>query len=307
MQNIKEILENFVTQAREGDLKKSHYPKEYNGFNMKVSFGMGAPAKIPWIGFRSDDSSIGQGGINPVYLYYKDLGVMILAYGVSETSESPEMWPTEIINNVETIESYFDQKVFRYGDSFVFKAYKVDLDKEVKFIYDKTDKEAGNIDLDSDLKIILDYYSKVIGAPTKEVQTHRSQGIFYMEKQLEDFIIHNWESTELGKKYDLLIEDGELLSQQFRTEIGPIDILAKDKNDGGYVVIELKKDQTSDDTVGQVARYMGWVKKNMKAASVKGVIIAAKYDKKLDYALEVVNDVDVFLYEVNFKLNQFKD
>jgi restriction system protein len=50
-----------------------------------------------------------------------------------------------------------------------------------------------------------------------------------MEKQLEDFIIHNWDNTELGKKYNLIIEDGELLSQQYRTDIGPIDILAKDK------------------------------------------------------------------------------
>ncbi len=43
-----------------------------------------------------------------------------------------------------------------------------------------------------------------------------SQGLFYMEKQLEDFIIRNWNRTALGKKYDLLIEDGELVSQQYR-------------------------------------------------------------------------------------------
>ena len=71
-----------------------------------------------------------------------------------------------------------------------------------------------------------------------------------MEKQLEDFIIHNWDKTELGERFNLIIEDGELISQQYRTEIGSIDILAKDKKSGSFVVIELKKSQTSDDTVG---------------------------------------------------------
>ena len=46
-----------------------------------------------------------------------------------------------------------------------------------------------------------------------------------MEKQLEDFIISNWENTEFGMKYDLIYEDGVLVSQQYRTSIGKIDIL----------------------------------------------------------------------------------
>ena len=62
-----------------------------------------------------------------------------------------------------------------------------------------------------------------------------------MESQLEDFIIQNWNESEFGKKYDLIIEDGELQSQQYRTDIGPIDILAKDKVTDEYVVIELKR------------------------------------------------------------------
>jgi RecB family endonuclease NucS len=41
----------------------------------------------------------------------------------------------------------------------------------------------------------------------------------------------------LGKKYALIEEDGELVSQQFRTPIGIIDILARDKKSGQYVVI----------------------------------------------------------------------
>ena len=128
-----------------------------------------------------------------------------------------------------------------------------------------------------------------------------------MENQLEDFIISNWKNTELGKKYDLIYEEGELQSKQYKTEIGIIDILAIDKKTKSYVVIELKRNQTSDDTVGQLMRYMGWVKRHLNDENVKGIIIAGKYDKKLDYALEYAPfDTDVFIYNVNFTLNEFK-
>lgn len=81
--------------------------------------------------------------------------------------------------------------------------------------------------------------------------------IFVIEKYLEDFLIGNWESTELGEKYDLIFENNELVSQQYKTDIGIIDLLVKEKATGNYVVIELKRDQTSDATVGQILRYIG--------------------------------------------------
>ena len=109
-----------------------------------------------------------------------------------------------------------------------------------------------------------------------------------------------------GKRYGLIIEEGELLSQQYKTDIGPIDILAKDEQNNSYVVIELKKNQTSDDTIGQLTRYMGWIKEKKKDNNVKGVIIAAEYDQKLEYALKVVPNIQVFLYRVDFKLSEYK-
>ena len=133
-------------------------------------------------------------------------------------------------------------------------------------------------------------------------------GLFYMESQLEDFIVENWDKTEFGNKYDLIEEDGELISQQFRTDIGIIDILAKDKKTGQYVVIELKKSQTSDDTVGQLTRYMGWLEEHKTAGkSTKGIIIAGHYDQRLYYALRKLRDVEIYLYQVDFKLKEFKE
>lgn len=141
-------------------------------------------------------------------------------------------------------------------------------------------------------------------APTEE---NPDISLFYMESQLEDFLIENWDKTELGKKYDLIEDNGELVSQQYPTEIGKIDILVQDKETKQYVVIEIKKNQTSDDTVGQLTRYMGWLEEHKtEGKSTKGIIIAAKYDSRLYYALKKVKDAEVYLYRVNFKLSEFK-
>ena len=95
-------------------------------------------------------------------------------------------------------------------------------------------------------------------------------------------------------------------SQQNETDIGRIDILARNKSDKSYVVIELKRNQTSDDTVGQVTRYMAWVQEEFGDNNVAGVIVAGKYDEKLYYAQKMLKNIEVFLYEVNFKLNEYR-
>jgi len=149
--------------------------------------------------------------------------------------------------------------------------------------------------------------STLVDSEEKDV---RDPSLFYMEKQLEDFIIENWDKTDFGKKYELIVDDNDdVVSQQYDTrEVGIIDILAKDKSNGQYVVIELKRNQTGDETVGQLCRYRTWVKKNLsEGKAVKGVIIVATYDKKLDYALEDISDVEIYKYKVDFRLEEFSE
>ncbi len=301
-----EVLNDFILQAQQNNLKTSTYPKEWDSLRLRISFGMGAPARIPWVAFVAPDMEVSK-GFYPVYLYYKDSNTLILSYGISETEEFGKSWPSEIMSSAQTITAYFDKKVARYGDSFVFKAYKVNVKgNKVELAYPESKKVASSQDIESDLDTLLDYYKNAVNLSSSRISPELSQGLFYMEKQLEDFLIANWPHTELGKKLDLIIEEGELLSQQYKTDLGPIDILAKDKKTGSYVVIELKKNQTSDDTIGQLARYMGWIRLNKKDDKVRGIIIAGQYDKKLDYALKMVPNTEVFIYEVDFKLNSFE-
>ena len=132
------------------------------------------------------------------------------------------------------------------------------------------------------------------------------RGLFFLEQQLEDFLIENWKSLEFSQRYDLIFEEGELKSQQYKTDVGIIDILAIDKKDGALVVIELKKNQTSDAVMGQILRYMGWIKEKNENKKVKGVIVAGHFDERLYYAQLTQNNIDVYLYELDFKLKEQK-
>ncbi len=87
--------------------------------------------------------------------------------------------------------------------------------------------------------------------------------------------------------------------------MGRIDLLALSRRKGTrWLVVELKRDQTSGSTVGKVLRYMGWVKENLaqEGHMVEGLIIAHEADDKLHYVLKTVPDVHLMLDDVEFHL-----
>ena len=130
--------------------------------------------------------------------------------------------------------------------------------------------------------------------------------IFALEKHLEDFLVQNWSQTELGRDYNIYEEDGERRGQQFATDTGNMDILAISKDKKTLLVVELKKGRASDSVVGQVLRYMGFVKQELADAdqAVRGVIIALEDDKRLRRALAVAPAIDFYRYQVSFKLTR---
>ncbi len=118
-------LIRFLEQAKTSNLKTKHFDPLYKGLNVKVSFGQGNTARIPWISFLKKPNTTSD-GIYPVYLYYKDFEILILAYGISETNVPTEKWN---ITGQQTISEFFlekySQKPDRYGSSFVFKVYQL--------------------------------------------------------------------------------------------------------------------------------------------------------------------------------------
>jgi len=127
--------------------------------------------------------------------------------------------------------------------------------------------------------------------------------MFALERHLEEFLIENWENTELSKNYDIY-QDEEVFGEQFQTDTGPIDILAISKDKKELLVIELKKGKASDAVVGQIQRYMGYINSEFleEGQVVKGAIIALEDDLRIKRALSVTKDIDFYRYKVHFEL-----
>ena len=130
--------------------------------------------------------------------------------------------------------------------------------------------------------------------------------VFALEKHLEEFLIANWQGTELGRNYDIYGDDGELVGQQNPSDTGPIDILAISKDKKELLVVELKRGRASDVVVGQIQRYMGYVLGELAEAdqTVKGVIIALGDDLRIRRALKATQNIDFYRYQVSFKLTK---
>lgn len=146
---------------------------------------------------------------------------------------------------------------------------------------------------------VIDQHSKVAVDSQIEDAT-----VFALEKHLEDFLVKNWKQTELGKLYDIYEEDGELIGQQYPSDTGPLDILAISKDKSTLLVVELKRGRVSDNVVGQIQRYMGYVKEELAEPhqTVKGVIIGLEDDVRIRRALAVTQNIEFYKYKISFKL-----
>ena len=138
---------------------------------------------------------------------------------------------------------------------------------------------------------------------------HLGSSRFGLEKYLQEFLQDNWEHIEISNEWSIYQDSfGEEIGFQYNcANVGRIDILAKHKSEPRWLVIELKRNQSPDATIGQVTRYMGWVKHNLAKSNeaVLGMIVCHQVDKKLEYALQVVKNVSLKLYKVDFSLEEY--
>jgi len=139
----------FLKQAKTDNLKTNHYVSQYQRTKVKVSFGIGGKAKIPWISFLIGDNTTSK-GIYPVYLYYKEVERLILAYGISETNTPKLSWNvSDKIKIKDFYQKNYSKDPFRYGASYVYKVYDVNNLPSAET-------------LNEDLNQIIDQYHKII-------------------------------------------------------------------------------------------------------------------------------------------------
>jgi hypothetical protein len=127
---------------------------------------------------------------------------------------------------------------------------------------------------------------------------------FALEAHLEEFIDRNWHHIDFNRKLKRYKTE-EQSGRQFPAGPWSIDFLCVDEITGNLVVVELKRAQTSDATVGQILRYISWVQENIaeKGQEVEGIIIAKEIDQALHYAVKNLPYINVLTYRVDFTLH----
>lgn len=127
---------------------------------------------------------------------------------------------------------------------------------------------------------------------------------FELEYQLRDFLCSNLSAIPVnGRRLRVYVDPTGRDGVEYRTSVGPIDLLAIDDN-GEFHVFELKRGRTPDHVMGQLTRYMGWVSQTIGAGkATHGIIVAKQVSDTLRYAACVVPNVSLFEYEVSFQLH----
>ena len=136
----------------------------------------------------------------------------------------------------------------------------------------------------------------------EELDQNEDKTEFAYEKDLQNFLSRNLNLIEPGLQ---LFEDEGITGIEYPVGGRYVDILALDKNNN-YVVVELKVSRGYDRVVGQLLRYVSWIKKNQAepGQSVRGIIIAREISDDLSLACEGLSTVELFEYQLSITLNK---
>jgi hypothetical protein len=161
------------------------------------------------------------------------------------------------------------------------------------------------------IKAINEHDYMVIIGSKSESNVSRSEedegSQFALESHLEEFIDSNWDRINFGERLSRYRTE-EQSGRQFPAGTWSIDFLCRGETSRDFVIVELKRGKSSDATIGQVLRYIGWVKENLAGPDddVRAIIIAHDVDDALRYATKQLANVRLLTYSIDFKLLQFK-
>jgi hypothetical protein len=133
-----------------------------------------------------------------------------------------------------------------------------------------------------------------------ENQTEENE--FAYERDLQNFLAKNLNKIEYG--LTLYNEEG-INGLEFPVGNRTIDILALDKHKN-FVVIELKVSRGYDRVVGQILRYIAWIRKNLSDSNqkVRGVIISREITEDLLLACSETKNIELYEYSLSVSLRK---
>lgn len=124
------------------------------------------------------------------------------------------------------------------------------------------------------------------------IKSDKENKQFEVERHLQEELRKEISQLETG----LVIIDG---GNELGVESGNIDILAEDSF-GRAVVIELKRGVAKREAIGQIAGYMGDLVNDEGFDKVRGILVAAAFDKSCKSAVKVIPNLELRTYRFNF-------
>jgi len=126
---------------------------------------------------------------------------------------------------------------------------------------------------------------------------------FLLEKDLQNYLAKNLECIESGLK---LYENEDVRGVEFEAGNGRrIDILAVDRI-GALVVLELKVSKGYDRVVGQLLRYLNWIRVNVAEPGqrVRGMIVCRAMSEDLRLACAGIPNIELFEYQLSVSVSK---
>ncbi|HEY0956635.1 MAG TPA: endonuclease NucS domain-containing protein [Roseateles sp.] len=127
---------------------------------------------------------------------------------------------------------------------------------------------------------------------------------FLLERDLQNYLARNLEVIEPGLR--LYVDESEAIGG-VEVEAGGrrIDILAIDQS-GCLVVIELKVSKGYDRVVGQLLRYVNWVRRELAdpGQKVRGIIVCRNMTEDLRLACAGVPNIELYEYQLSVTVKQ---
>jgi hypothetical protein len=138
------------------------------------------------------------------------------------------------------------------------------------------------------------------GLAAEDLSSGEEGSAFAQESHLRDFLAQNIEVLE--SNLTLFADDNGRSGMEYSTPIGRIDLLAVDEKED-FVVVELKVSRGSDVVVGQILRYMNWIRKNLASGrQVRGIIVAQEFDDRLRYAVMSDSSISLRKYRLRMEI-----
>ena len=135
--------------------------------------------------------------------------------------------------------------------------------------------------------------ASVVDESTPQDLTEYVESSLTLERDLEDQIVSHLDILESGLT---------LVSRQESSDVGRLDLLARDK-DGRTVIIELKAGEAKDSSIGQIARYMGWYAQK-EGTPPRAVLVASGFSEPIRYAAKAIPGLRLITYRVQFTFEE---